>query len=167
MKKISKSARGISSQFFVAAELCRRGYVASVTQGNTPITDILCSNAESTKFIHIQVKTYRPGDQKVLVGEKAEKNYGKNFIWILAGIPEPNQVSDFEYYVVPSSIMSKKVKEDTDNYMKSPAVKVKEKKSTSMRTVFLHQNKRKNDLDKDIWVSKYLNNWEIIDKLLR
>ena len=74
----NKNHRGSASQFFVAGELCRRGYVAVVTMGNTPNTDILCSNEEGTKFVHIQVKTYEPGHKKVAVGKKAEKDYGKN-----------------------------------------------------------------------------------------
>lgn len=43
---IDKSTRGNASQFFVAGELCRRGYSAVVTLGNTPNTDILCSNLD-------------------------------------------------------------------------------------------------------------------------
>jgi len=39
-----KSTRGNASQFFVAGELCRWGYAAVVTMGNTPNTDVLCSN---------------------------------------------------------------------------------------------------------------------------
>jgi hypothetical protein len=31
-----KSSRGNASQFFIAGELCRRGYSAVVTLGNTP-----------------------------------------------------------------------------------------------------------------------------------
>ena len=34
-----KSTRGNASQFFIAGELCRRGYSAVVTLGNTPNTD--------------------------------------------------------------------------------------------------------------------------------
>ena len=79
-----KSSRGNASQFFVAGELCRRELVAVVTMGNTPNTDILCSNREGTKFVHIQVKTFVPGNATVSVGKKAEKNYGKNFIWAVS-----------------------------------------------------------------------------------
>jgi len=57
-----KNYRGNASQFFIAGELCRRGYSAVVTLGNTPNTDILCSNLEGTKFVHIQVKTFGPND---------------------------------------------------------------------------------------------------------
>lgn len=61
--KKDKSSRGNASQFFVAGELCRRDLVALVTIGNTPNTDILCSNKEGTKFVHIQVKTFVPGNR--------------------------------------------------------------------------------------------------------
>ena len=57
---MDKNYRGNASQFFIAGELCRRGYSAVVTLGNTPNTDILCSNLEGTKFVHIQVETFVP-----------------------------------------------------------------------------------------------------------
>ena len=44
----NKNAIGNASQFFIAVELCRRGYSAVVTLGNTPNTDILCSNYQGT-----------------------------------------------------------------------------------------------------------------------
>src|SRR5271163_4465778 len=89
-QKIHKSAKGIASQFFVAGELCRRGYYAVVTLGNTPNTDILCTNKGGTRFVHIQVKTFTPPRARhCIVGAKAEAAFGENFFWVLAGIPEP------------------------------------------------------------------------------
>ena len=52
-KPKNKNARGNASQFFIAGELCRRGYSAVVTLVNTPNTDILYSNYQGTKFVHI------------------------------------------------------------------------------------------------------------------
>lgn len=40
MSESDKSTRANASQFFVAGELCRRGYCAVVTLGNTPNTDM-------------------------------------------------------------------------------------------------------------------------------
>ena len=57
---MDKNYRGNASQFFIAGELCRRGYSAVVTLGNTPNRNILCSNLEGTKFVHIQVETFVP-----------------------------------------------------------------------------------------------------------
>lgn len=54
----SKGNRGAAAQFFVAGELNRRGIVAVVTLGNTPNTDILCSNPSGTKFAHIVVGAF-------------------------------------------------------------------------------------------------------------
>jgi hypothetical protein len=58
MKRADKGFRADASQFFIAGELCRRGLVAVVTMGNCPNTDILCSNAQGTGFVHVQVKTF-------------------------------------------------------------------------------------------------------------
>ncbi len=109
MSQKEKSSRGNASQFFVAGELCRRGYSAVVTLGNTPNTDILCSNLEGTKFVHIQVKTFVPGNRTCSVGMKAEKDFGENFFWVLGGIPKPNSNKNFEYYVIPALVMAKNI----------------------------------------------------------
>jgi len=84
-----KTFRGNASQFFVAGELCRRGYYAVVTLGNTPNVDVLCSNKAGTQFVHIQVKTFMPGNKTCSVGMKAHRNFGPFFFWVLAGIPSP------------------------------------------------------------------------------
>src|SRR5437899_9654718 len=91
-----KSSRGNASQFFVAGELCRRGYSAVVTLGNTPNVDILCSNQEGTRFAHIQVKTFIPGNRSCSVGVKAMKKRERTFFWVLAGIPLGNSDKPFE-----------------------------------------------------------------------
>jgi hypothetical protein len=79
------SFRGNASQFFVAGELCRRGYVAAIAPGNTPHADTLCSNAAATKFVHIQGKTFDPRGDKCTVGKGAMTDYGPTFLGFLAG----------------------------------------------------------------------------------
>src|SRR5438132_13588947 len=91
-----KSSRGNASQFFIAGELCRRGYSAVVTLGNTPNVDILCSNKKGTNFAHIQVKTFIPGGKTCSVGMKAMQPFGPSFFWILGGIPLVDSPRPFE-----------------------------------------------------------------------
>src|SRR5437588_10104726 len=81
-----KSARGNASQFFIVGELCRRGYSALVTLGNTPKVDILCSNQKGTRFAHIQVKTFVLGNRTCSDGMKAMKNVGPTCLWVVGGI---------------------------------------------------------------------------------
>ena len=159
-----KSTRGNAAQFFVAGELCRRGYCATVTLGNNPNTDILCSNLEGTKFVHIQVKTYRPGDIKCTVGRKAEKFYGKNFFWVISGIPESNSDKGFKYYIIPSSEMSKWIKKEHNKWMKTPGKNNREHQDSGIRVVGIPPYKDKFVL----WdITKYENNWGLIESKLR
>ena len=163
MKKVNdKNSRASASQFFVAAELCRLGYVAVVTMGNTPNTDILCSNTAGTKFVHIQVKTYIPGNKSVIVNKKAENDYGKRFVWVLAGIPKAKSNDLFEYFIIPSSRISKHVKQSHQLWLKKPGRKGQSHKDSNMRIVVLPPGK-----DRSGWsVAKYKNNWSVIEKLL-
>ena len=48
---------GIAGEYALVSELIKRGYVACVTDKNTPKYDVLASNQEGTKFAAIQVKT--------------------------------------------------------------------------------------------------------------
>jgi hypothetical protein len=131
-----KSHRGASSQFFVAGELCRRGLVAVLTLGNCPNTDVLVSNKAGTRFAHVQVKTYRPGrDKTVSVGTKAERDYGPAFFWVLAGIPEIESSSGWEYYIVPSTEFSKIVLADHQLWMDTPGKKGQAHNENSVRAV--------------------------------
>jgi len=163
---MDKNYRGNASQFFIAGELCRRGYSAVVTLGNTPNTDILCSNLEGTKFVHIQVKTFVPLNKTCSVGFKAEKNYGDNFFWILGGIPRPEDLdSSFVYYIIPSPVMSENIKRIHLNWMSTPAKDGSQHNETNMRAVDIPPRKiRQENLQWDI--TPYKNRWDFIAKKL-
>jgi hypothetical protein len=158
-----KSSRGNSSQFFVAGELCRRGHAAVVTLGNCPNTDILCSNIEGTRFVHIQVKTFVPGSRTCSVGLKAEKDFGKNFFWVLGGIPQPGQNAEFEYYIIPSREMAKHVCEAHKLWLKTPGKQGQAHRDSAVRTVHLPPRTSPSGWD----ISKYKNRWDLIDDKLR
>lgn len=157
-----KITRGIASQFFVAGELCRRGLSAAVTLGNTPNTDILCSNIEGTKFVHIQVKTFVPGNRTCSVGHKAEKYYGSNFFWVLGGIPKPNDSTEFVYYIIPSKVMSKNVIEGHRRWLRQPGIHGQRHRDNPVKTILLPPAKSALEWD----ISKYKNRWDLIQNKL-
>ena len=47
--KLSKILSGVSGEYFVAAELSRRGYIASITLRNSRGIDILCATEDRGK----------------------------------------------------------------------------------------------------------------------
>jgi hypothetical protein len=157
-----KSNRGHASQFFVAGELCRRGWMAVVTLGNTPNTDILCSNKAGTKFVHIQVKTFVPGSKTCSVGLKAEKDFGENFLWVLGGIPHPDSQQAFEYYVIPAKVMAKEISNDHALWLKTPGQNGRAHVDNSIRIVRIPPAKGFGGWD----ISKYRDRWDLIAERL-
>lgn len=156
--RYDKTSRGNASQFFVAGELCRRGYSAVVTLGNTPNVDVLCSNKDGTRFVHIQVKTFLPGNRTCSVGLKAERDFGPSFFWVLAGIPSPDSADAITYYVIPSADMSRNVCEAHGTWLRTPGMKGQAHRDSKVRTVHLPPHTSLSGWD----VSQYLNRWDLI-----
>ena len=163
MMEHDKTFRGNASQFFVAGELCRREYSAVVTLGNTPNVDVLCSNKAGTRFVHIQVKTFLPGNRTCSVGQKSQRDFGLSFFWILAGIPSPESNRPFEYYIIPSKDMTYNVSKAHDMWLKTPGAKGQAHKDSKVRTVHLPPQKSFSGWD----VSQYLNRWDLIEEMMK
>ena len=157
-----KSSRGNASQFFIAGELCRRGYAAVVTLGNTPNVDILCSNQKGTRFAHIQVKTFVPGNRTCSVGIKAMKNVGPTFFWVLGGIPVPESGRPFEYYIIPSEVMAKNVSQEHERWLSTLGKKGQAHKDNTVRIVHLPPHKSISGWD----ISIYRDRWDLIERVL-
>jgi len=149
------TTRGNASQFFVAGELCRRGYAAVVTLGNTKNTDVLCSNVDGTKFVHIQVKTYIPGTKTCNLGNKRLKYYGDNFFWVLSGIPTPDMERDFEYFIIPSADIAENVNKEYDDWINGG-----DGRKSTVRTVHLPEFLKPGRWD----ISIYKNRWDLIEE---
>ena len=158
-----KVTRGNASQFFIAGELCRRGYSAVVTMGNTPNTDILCSNIEGTRFVHIQVKTFVPGNKTCIVGMKAARDYGEKFFWILGGIPIPGSDRSFEYYIIPSHEMARHVAQAHGRWLSTPGKAGRPHQDSDVRTVHLPPGRSFSGWD----ISEYRDRWDLIEDKLK
>ena len=158
-----KTFRGNASQFFVAGELCRRGHAAVVTLGNTPNVDILCSNVAGTRFAHIQVKTFEPGNRTCSVGLKATKDFGSTFFWVLGGIPSVGSTREFEYYIIPSQEMTKNVLEAHEKWLATPGKNDSVHRDNKIRVVDLPPFKSLTGWD----ITLFRNRWDLIDEILK
>jgi hypothetical protein len=163
---MDKICRGNAGQFFVAGELSRRGVIAAITLGNCPNTDILCSNPDGTKFAHVQVKTFRPGARTCSVGEKAEKDYGQRFFWVLAGIAPAQgrrhlklSPACFEYFIIPATDMAANIAESHQQWLDSPGRNGRKHAiESTFRAVRLPPQSCRNDWN----VSQYRDAWHLI-----
>jgi hypothetical protein len=157
-----KIARGAAGQFFVAGELSRRGYLVGVMVGNTPNIDLLCSNSSATRFVHIQVKTFRPGARTCTVGVRAQRDYGPSFFWILAGIPEAAQEAPFSYFVIPSADMAQNIGQEHADWLTGTGRKGQQRQDNPVRIVRIPPYRSTGHWD----VTPFREQWQLIEAQL-
>lgn len=139
---------GVAGEYYVAAELSRRGYLASITLRNSKGVDILCSNADASKTAAIQVKAKSGSERSWILNEKGENYYADNFFYVLINIDD-DLLKHPEYTIVPSKVVADYIRESHANWLKSPKRSGEARKDTTMRK-FL-------DLEE-----KYLNRWDLL-----
>ena len=105
--RLSPGLTGIAGEYFVGAELSRRGYVASITLRNTRGIDILASNADATKSVGIQVKTNQKAGKKWILNAKVEKGAATNLVFVFVRLNGHNGAP--KYHIVPRADVAKYV----------------------------------------------------------
>ena len=73
---------GVTGEYFVAAELSIRGYLASMTLRNSRGIDIIASNYDASRSVSIQVKTSKGGGPKWILNKKAESFFADNHYYV-------------------------------------------------------------------------------------
>src|SRR3954469_8019543 len=77
---------GVAGEYFVAAELSRRGYIASISLRNTRGIDILVTNEAATRTITIQCKTNQVGKKEWMLNEKGEDFHSPNHFYVFVAL---------------------------------------------------------------------------------
>lgn len=82
--EIGKQELGMAGEYYVAAELARRGWIVTLTLKNSPIADILAFREDKGLRL-VQVKTCRGGALTWLMNEKHE-NANEALIFVLVNL---------------------------------------------------------------------------------
>jgi len=109
---------GVSGEYFVAAELSRLGFVASVTLRNTKGIDIIATNADASRSVGISVKTNRGRKKDWMVNAKAESFYSDNLFYVFVNLNGPGEQPSF--HVVPSKEVANTVTASHRNWLATP-----------------------------------------------
>ena len=70
--KPSSQLAGVAGEYLVAAELSRRGFIASITMRNPRGIDILATNAVAKRAVTIQCKSSRTLIKGWILSDKTE-----------------------------------------------------------------------------------------------
>ena len=144
-----KSGRiGIAGEYFVAAELTRRGYVTSLTSKNTKTMDLLASDKGGYRQVALQVKTCdNPKQNKWKMSDSVEKTDATNLFFVFVNMNGGNEPS---YYVVPSKYVAYRVRQDYENWLNTPGKNGHVRQETTMRT-FEFLDETECDQYRDAW----------------
>jgi len=145
--RLSTGLSGVAGEYFVAAELTRRGYIASITLRNTRGIDILASVADATKSVGIQVKTNQSSGKEWMLNQKIEadeQTRSKNLFYVFVRL---NGMGEPEYYIVPRKATVKFAAENHQRWLKTPDRKGQPHVDTPMRKFSDPNNKYKDRWD--------------------
>lgn len=142
-EKLSKILSGIAGEYFVAAELSRRGFIAAVTLRNTRGADILVSRTDSEKSATIQVKTIQTGNVEWVLSQSDEIPKKGNHYYVFVAL---NGCEAPEYHVVPGEEVAQWCADFHVKYMSERKKDGSKKKDTTMR-VFRPGEKYRNRWD--------------------
>ncbi len=90
---------GLAGEFFVAAELLKRGIQTSVTFGNAKSIDLLAHNPETGESFTVQVKALRKKNYFPL---KPSAVFDKH-IYVFVLLNRPGE--QVQYFVVPGAVL--------------------------------------------------------------
>jgi len=137
--RLDKNQVGLAGEFYVLAQLSARGFIGTLTLGNTKGVDILVTKQSSEKLYKVEVKT-------TLNQPKIEKLFSKNanYNWTMSRkheeIIESNLIYCFVYiqcleqlpifFLVPSQKVAKYVKWQHEYWL---STRMRAVKDTNMR----------------------------------
>jgi len=146
--KISNILAGVSGEYFVAAELSRRGYICSVTLKNTKGIDILVCNEDATKTLGIQVKTNQINKNEWILNEKCEKLIDENIFYVFVNLKMTDELPEF--YIVPSKVVAVYTSSNHKKWLNEKGKKGQQRNDSTMRKFKDSKN-------------EFLNKWKLLN----
>lgn len=151
--KLSRQLSGITGEYYAAAELSRRGYIAAITLRNSDGVDILVSNISGDRLFSIQVKATQ-NKRKWVLSKKVETDYSERKYFVFVCIP-PQLEQLPEFVIVHSEILAKKIEKGHKAWLTTPGKNGKVRNDSDMR-----------QFDPQYFEPKELLNWdELIAKI--
>jgi hypothetical protein len=138
---------GVAGEYFVAAELSRRGYIASISLRNTRGIDVLATNQDGSRSVTIQCKTSQKSKKRWVLNEKSEDFVSPTHFYVFVLLSAAGEIP--QYHVVPSHDVASHLKADHRKWISTPGKGGRKHAENSVR-VFS---------DKD---DEYLGRWDLL-----
>ncbi len=146
--EISTVLAGVAGEYFVAAELSRRGFIASISLRNTRGVDVLATDEKAKRQVTLQCKTTRSKHNSWIISDKCEKDFSDKHFYIFVSLGKPLERPRF--FIVPSKDVAKFSAARHNKWISSPKRDgITPRKTNSMR---IFEDKE----------GRYLEKWELL-----
>jgi len=146
---------GIAGEYFVAGELSRRGYIASITLRNTASIDILASNGEKTVNIQVKTRCTETTDGWKMGSNPLDtKQLNINIFYIFAEISSDPNNKEIDYYIIPKNKLNEKVEANFQENLKTPR-RDGRPRTTRLRIFRINEYP-------EFQTEKYRGNWDML-----
>jgi hypothetical protein len=146
---------GAAGEYYVAAELSRRGWLATVTIKNAPGTDVLAQRSDRRRIVAIQTKT-ASGGTNFRVTQKDEAQGERDNEWyVLVGLRGEHERP--KYYILPRHVLGALTYlQHLDwlhsiNLIHGPARPGRQRRDSELRGI------------SSAWVERYRDRWDLLD----
>lgn len=116
--KLLSVLAGVAGEYFVAAELSRLGYIASISLRNTRGIDILATNQDGSRSVTIQCKTSQKTKKRWVLNEKSETFFSPTHFYVFVLLGEAGERP--QYHVVTSQDVANHLKADHERWLNKP-----------------------------------------------
>lgn len=145
--KITPLLAGVAGEYFVAGELSRRGFIASISLRNTRGIDILATNADASRSVTIQCKTNQISKTSWMLNEKSESFVSDSHFYVFVVLGGPLERPC--YHVVPSAAVASYVRNDHRTWLSTPGRRGQPHADNPMRKF-------------DDRANEYLERWDLL-----
>jgi hypothetical protein len=149
MTDLSHGLSGASGEFYAAAELSRRRFIATITSRNAEGIDILAAKPGSGRAIKIQVKTIQGATKRWVLREKNESECGEGHFYIFVRLGALGSRPTF--HIVPGKVVAETIKAEHAKWVGGLKRDGTNRKNGSMRKFS----------DKD---GAYLEKWDLLEE---
>ena len=147
--KLESTLTGVAGEYFVAAELTLRRYIAAISLRNARGVDIIATSTDGDSPLSIQVKSNSSGKPTWLLTSSSEKFFSDTHFYVFVALKE--LLIRPEFYIVPSKIVADTIYTSHRDWLSGTKRDGSRRKDSNMRKF--------SDID-----GEYLERWDLLEK---
>lgn len=155
IKKGEGTLIGNAGEYFVTAELLKRGVIAALAPRNTPGFDLLAATPSGAIKIRVKTKTEEydawqwnaKADGSIFIGLSDTADY-------IVLVNLTLETKDMDYFIVPTHLIDEILKRDFHNWVTTPGKKGQQRATDNKRRIMHYPKVRE-------FLEPYRNNWSI------